>query len=58
MFFRNSMAMDVTMQEPVSSSSTIDITEPLGNLGPSQNFSTDVNKMSDVPPQRGGHYRA
>lgn len=54
----NSMAMDVTMQEPVSSSGTVGVTEPSGNLGHSQNFSTDVNRMPDVPPRRGGHRRA
>jgi hypothetical protein len=53
----NSMVMDVTMQEPVSSSGAVGITEPR-NLGPSQNFSTDVSRMPDVPPRRGGHRRA
>lgn len=54
----NSMAMDVSMQEPVSSSGAVGVAEPSGNRGPSQNFSTDVSRMPDVPPRRGGHRRA
>lgn len=54
----NSMAMDVSMQEPVSSSGAVGVAEPSGNRGSSQNFSTDVSRMPDFPPRRGGHRRA
>ncbi|KAH9318732.1 hypothetical protein KI387_020501, partial [Taxus chinensis] len=50
----NSMSMDVSMQEPGSSS----VTGPSRTLGSMQQFSTDVSQMPEVPPRRAGHRRA
>lgn len=50
----NSTSMDVSMQEPVSSSVTV----PGRTLGSMQQFSTDVSQMPEVPPRRAGHRRA
>ncbi|KAL2636244.1 hypothetical protein R1flu_007723 [Riccia fluitans] len=56
----NSLAIEVSMQDQVTSPGPPSVTGPSTSKNPSSsnNYSTDVNQMPDTPPRRRGHRRA
>ncbi|BBN03913.1 transcription factor VIP1 [Marchantia polymorpha subsp. ruderalis] len=56
----NSLSIEVSMQDQVTSPGPPSVTGPSSsrNPSPANNYSTDVNQMPDTPPRRRGHRRA
>lgn len=54
----NSLSIEVSMQDQVTSPGPPSVTGPARVPSPANNYSNDVNQIPDTPPRRKGHRRA